>query len=898
MAPVGGRGRSRADEGVGLEDTAVQEPRSLDETLYEELFNNSTDACVIWTLLRDRRGTPRDLVFVAANEAFRRLFDLPEPMDGRLSRLDRRFRDKVPDLLEICARVAATGVPETHEKYYPALGKWFQTRFFRPIAGRVSAAVADITEVKQAEEALRRARFSLDRLTDYPIWTDSEGRVFEVSESTCSHLEYTRDELLNMTIFEINPDLAPKSWPDRWRQSKALGSFHVETRHRTKSGRLYPVEAAVNNMVFEGKEYDCALCRDITERNRLEQRLQLMRYTLDRSDDYPMWTDVEGRIIDVSESTCRHLEYTRDELLNMTVFDINPTLTEQTRRYNLKERKGVGTVVVKDVHRAKSGRQYPVEISISAFTFDDIEYHCAFCRDITQRTENEESLLLTQLSADSAPDMVHWTGLDGRLAYANQSMADCLGYSREELLSLHIWDVVDDLSPELFMKRWARARGGDSFRREGTFRTKDGRLVPVEVWSHWVELKGRLLAISSTRDISERVQMLHALRERDEQLRQSQKMEAIGRLAGGIAHDFNNVLTTIAGYSDLILSSPDCPQGSIAEDIGEIKAAAERAGGLTRRILAFSRRQALQPTVLSLNAVVSDTERLLARTIGADVELRLSLSPDLGQVEVDETQFVQVLLNLAVNARDAMPRGGVLTLDTADVHLDELFCETHPDAHPGPYVTLTVSDSGTGMDADTLAHAFEPFYTTKPPGEGTGLGLSTVYGVVAQSGGFTYVHSEPGRGTTFTIYLPRAGTQTAPRKAELSPSPAEKQGQTIMVVENDATFLGLTTRVLEKRGYRILPFSDAEQAAAALGDESIRPDALLTDIMLPGSLQGDQLARLALARRPDLPVLFMSDQARDTMVRSGRLDEQTAYLEKPFTTEELTSRVRKCLSGA
>ena len=396
-------------------------------------------------------------------------------------------------------------------------------------------------------------------------------------------------------------------------------------------------------------------------------------------------------------------------------------------------------------------------------------------------------------------------------------------------------------------------------------------------------------------DITEQAAIRRALKEREEQLRQSQKMEAIGRLAGGIAHDFNNVLTTIIGYSDLILSSPDCPKGSFAEDIDEIKAAAERAGGLTRRILAFSRRQALQPAVLSLNTVVSETERMLARTLGADIELRVSLSPDLGQVEVDEHQFVQVLLNLAVNARDAMPDGGVLTLETANVDLDQRFCETHPDTHPGPYVVLSVSDTGTGMDADTMAHAFEPFYTTKPPGLGTGLGLSTVYGVVAQSGGSTYVHSEPGHGTTFTIYLPRVQTEAASRESKAGAAKDTAKGKTIMVVDDDRTFLGLAVRILERRGYRVLLAPSGEQAIAMLGDPTVSVDALITDIALPDSEQGGKVVAFASATRPGLPVLFMSAQPRDRMVQEGKVSERAAYLEKPFTAEELTSLVRASL---
>jgi two-component system cell cycle sensor histidine kinase/response regulator CckA len=1018
MSSASGWGRSKTGQAAGAADGAVPEPVLREgEAFFETLFRNLPQNLVVWGLVRDKRGKPRDLLFIALTGALAQAMDLADPLGRSVSEFDPHFRDRDPDMVEVCARVSATGTAETHQGYYPALDKWFEIGVSPLTDDRVLASIEDVTQRVKAESEVRRLQYSIDQMDDYPTWTDSKGRIIEVSESTCRHLGYTRDELLGMTIFDICPGLDSREWPDIWKRLRPPGSIRREIQHLTKSGELVPVELTVNAMIFDGQEYHCTFCRDISERKRLEEslsltqssvdnapdpiywldsdaqlvfgnqalcdllgysqdevrslhiwdidpslspgawpgewvrvrslgaclheevflgkdsrehnveissthvqyegreygvtvardvterkrmewRLQLMRYSLDHSDDYPLWTDSEGRIVEVSESTCRHLEYTRDELLNMTMFDINPTLTQEEWGENLKRKREFGTVFIERPHRTKTGKVFPVEGSVSMFTFGGVEYGCAFCRNITERKKAEESLLLTQLSVDAAADMIHWTDPQGRIVYVNQSLVDCLGYSREELLTLHIWDFVHGLSPELFFSRHEQARSGDSFRREGALRAENGRLVPMEVSSTWVELDGALLAVSTNRDTTERTQMLHTLLERDEQLRQSQKMEAVGRLAGGIAHDFNNVLTTIVGYSDLLLSSPECPQGSITEDIGEIKAAAERASGLTRRILAFSRRQAMQPTLLSLNTIVTDTERLLARTIGADIELRTSLDPYLGEVEVDEHQFVQVLLNLSVNARDAMPKGGALTIETANVSLDEQFCETHPEAHPGPYVVLTVTDSGTGMDPEVLAHVFEPFYTTKPPGQGTGLGLATVYGIVVQSGGCTYVQSEPGRGTTFKVYLPRVGKPAATESPSSQSQEVEAKGQTIMVVDSDAAFLALAARILQRRGYMVLSHTDGEQAMNTFANPSIRVDVLLTDLVLSGGLQGEQLAGLAIKKRPNLPVLFMSAQTHDTRVEAGRLDQCATYLEKPFTAEELTRRVRTCLTEA
>jgi two-component system cell cycle sensor histidine kinase/response regulator CckA len=770
------RGRNRSEKTVTAAGEAHgKTAQSNGESLYAALFEGLPQGLSLWRLVCDEAGEPCDLEFRAANEAFRQLFGLSDPVGRLVSEIDPQYRAKGLDILDLCSRVARENTSKSQEVYHPRLDRWFELGVTIGPGDYLLAAVADVTDRRQEQAAMQRLRYSLDQMGDYPTWIDSEGRIIEVSESTCRSLEYTRDELLAMTVFDISPSLSPQRWPEAWAEAQELVSFRRESQHRAKSGRLFPVELCVNHMIFDGQEYDCV-----------------------------------------------------------------------------------------------------------------------FCRDITERRKAAESLLLTQLSVDSAADMVHWTDLDGRLIYANQSMVGRLGYSREELLSLHIWDLVHGLSPELFFSRRDQARGGDSMRHDGALRAKDGRLVPTEVSSKWVELNGTMLAVSINRDVSERAEMLHTLRERDEQLRQSQKMEAVGRLAGGIAHDFNNVLTTIIGYSNLLLSSPECPQGSIAEDIAEIKAAAERAGALTKRILTFSRRQALEPTVTSLNTIVLDTERLLARTLGVDVELRTSLSPDLGQVEIDEHQFVQVLLNLAVNARDAMPKGGALTIETANVALDEQFCDTHPEVHPGPYVVLSVTDTGTGMDPEVLAHVFEPFYTTKPPGQGTGLGLATVYGIVAQSGGCTYIQSKLGHGTTFRVYLPRVDTPCDAQKPGPSSTDTEAEGRTVVVVDSDPAFLGLETRILERRGYRVLPYADGERAEKTLADASSRVDVLLTDLVLSGVLQGGQLAALAAKTRPGLPVLFMSTEARDTMEEAGRVDRQAIYLEKPFTAEELTRRVRTC----
>ena len=402
--------------------------------------------------------------------------------------------------------------------------------------------------------------------------------------------------------------------------------------------------------------------------------------------------------------------------------------------------------------------QLDKHFQVTAFQPAPHQFACIFT-DITERKKAEDRLRLTQVSVDSAMVMVALTGADGRLLYVNDAFCSGHGYSRGELLGMTIFDLDPEMPAEAWPDRWRqdRERGAAAF--EVAHRTKGGEIFPMEVMTYFMERDGEEINVGFARDITERKRAEEALRQAEDQLRQSQKMEAVGQLAGGIAHDFNNLLTAVLGYSDLVLASPELTGSSVRDDVEQIKHAAERAAALTRQILAFSRRQALTTAVVSLNDVLAGMELLLRRTLGEDIDLVGVQHFGLGHVEVDVHQFEQVLMNLALNARDAMPQGGRLTVETGNVELGEEYCRTHSDATPGKYVMLSVSDTGVGMDSNTMAHMFEPFFTTKAAGEGTGLGLSTVYGIVKQSGGSIFVRSEPGKGTEFKLYLPRTASQ-------------------------------------------------------------------------------------------------------------------------------------------
>ena len=400
-------------------------------------------------------------------------------------------------------------------------------------------------------------------------------------------------------------------------------------------------------------------------------------------------------------------------------------------------------------------------------------------------------------------------------------------------------------------------------------------------------------ALREVRECAERRRAEEALRASEERLRQAQKLEAIGSLAGGVAHDFNNLLTVIQGYIELA-SLKVTTSDPIRRDLEEVSKAAERATTLTRQLLAFSRKQVLQPTVLAVNGVVEGVQKMLGRLIGEHISFSTVLSEDAGRVRADPGQIEQVIMNLVVNARDAMPRGGRLTIETRNVVLDDEFARGRGQMSPGRYVMLAVSDTGHGIDAETQARMFEPFFTTKAPGKGTGLGLSTVYGIVAQSQGHIEVHSQPGRGTTFTIYLPNVDGESE-RPAVASRAAVSLRGsETVLLVEDEDLVRGVTQAMLKANGYRVLVASSGEEAIRVCTSHAGSIDLVMTDLVMPG-MNGRQTVEQLERLRPGVRVLFTSGYANDEIVRHGVLVAGTEFIQKPFTAETLARKIRGVL---
>jgi two-component system, cell cycle sensor histidine kinase and response regulator CckA len=412
-------------------------------------------------------------------------------------------------------------------------------------------------------------------------------------------------------------------------------------------------------------------------------------------------------------------------------------------------------------------------------------------------------------------------------------------------------------------------------------------------------VKGRLdsyILARASRYAVERKQAERALRESEDKLRQSQKMEGIGQLAGGIAHDFNNLLTVINSYSDMLLGEVGFDNHFVRNGLDQIKEAGHRAASLTRQLLAFTRQQVLEPKILDLNESVSNMAKLLRRLIGEDIALVLCPHPELGRVTIDPGQMEQIIMNLAINARDAMPGGGQLTIETKNVELNRMDAPQHPSIEPGSYVMLAVRDMGCGMDADTQLRVFEPFFTTKGPGKGTGLGLATVYGIVKQSGGSIGVSSALGKGTTFNIYLPRAEGEAERLESISAPNDALRGSETILLVEDEEMVRALAQAILERSGYTVLATKHVHDALSFAQDGTRAIHLLLTDTIMPG-MNGPQLAQQVLAIRPGIKVLYMSGYTDKAFMSTTAWEPGSAFLQKPFTPQTLAHKVREILGS-
>jgi two-component system, cell cycle sensor histidine kinase and response regulator CckA len=611
------------------------------------------------------------------------------------------------------------------------------------------------------------------------------------------------------------------------------------------------------------------------------------RDIVENASDLILAVDLDDRITSVNAAFERTLGYARVDVIGLPLASIvAPEWRGQLRDATAVKLRWFQPTVYDLELVANDGATVSVEVSSWLIVDDDGPVGVqAVCRDVTESNQRFRRLF------ESSPQGMAVVDQEGRVLEANPALGRTLGYGIDELTGLGFTEFTHPDDCAVDVEQYTKLMAGElsHYELEKRFIRKDGELV----WGHITVFAlpdpgaRPRLAIGILGDITER-------RALEEQLRQSQRMEAIGQLAGGVAHDFNNLLAAVTSYCDLAEDAlPERGDATVRASLEGIRGAADRAAEVTQQLLAFGRRQVLELRAIDLNAAVTDQMRLLRRLLGEDIEVRLVLEPELVPVTMDPGQLTQVVMNLAVNARDAMPGGGILTIETHNVDLDR--APTTTGIVSGPHVLLAVTDTGSGMEESTRVRAFEPFFTTKEPGKGTGLGLSTVLGIVEQSGGRVSVYSEPGLGTTFKVYMRSAARSTA----ETAPAPAATHARpsgsgTILLVEDNDAVRRPVARLLAELGYDVVPAEGPDQALALADGRAL--DLVLTDVVMP-KMNGRQLAERLVASRPSLKVLYMSGYTDDAVIARGVIEPGTAFLQKPFGVDRLAQKIRELLDA-
>jgi len=631
-------------------------------------------------------------------------------------------------------------------------------------------------------------------------------------------------------------------------------------------------------------------------RRRLFEREELFQLIGENVADMIAVVDMEGSRLYNSPSYHKVLGYTAEELKSSSSFDeIHPGDRIRVREAAAEaQRTGVGRPLEYRIrHKDGSWRVLESKASVIRSSAGEPERLVIVNRDITERKEAAETLRLTESGfrsmIEDAPYGIFRAATDGTLLRANPALEKMLAYEKlDEMLKANL-DTEIFKNPSDFQKLKELLDSANEFKDvEVGLKRRDG--APITVRCTGRRVKEEHLGVPCFDVFAEDVTERRIL---ERQLQMAGKMEAVGRLSGGIAHDFNNLLGVIIGYSQVLKRRLD-PGSALLEHAEEIEKAGQRAASLTRQLLAFSRQQILTPAVLNMNDLILDMAKMLPRLLGEDIAVSTSLYADLGMVKADQGQIEQVIMNLAVNARDAMLQGGKLLIETANVELDQAYAWQHPGAKPGHYVMLSLTDSGIGIDAETLAHIFEPFFTTKELGKGTGLGLATVYGVVKQSGGYIWVDSKPGQGASFQIFLPRI-EETARTVAATMPLAQTTGGsETILLVEDAESLRKLTRSFLESRGFRVLVAQNGEEAIEVEARHSAKIDLLLTDVVMPG-MNGRVLSEKLQPKQPAMRILYMSGYTDSFIAGHGVLERGTVLLNKPFTEDALIGKVREVL---
>ncbi len=757
--------------------------------------------------------------------------------------------------------------------------------------------------------AASRLRVSLAQLAsivessdDAIIGKDLGGNITSWNKGAERLYGYSAAEAIGQPVTIISP------WDHRQEISEIMLRIvrgeHVqsyETQRATKDGALLDVSLTVSPIKDAGGAIvgASAIARDITTSKRAEEALhasETQYRLLFERNPLPLWVFDRSSLafLAVNDAAIRHYGYKNEEFNQMTVVDLSPSDEIPAALRHWSKRAPSAQPMGTWRHVKKDGTVIDVEITANDLSFRGVDAELVLANDITERLKAEELLReskerFAKVFRTSPLGITISTEAEGRYIDVNPAFLAMLEYERHDVIGRTITDLkvwVDPLQREVMLQQLDSSSPMKI--TEARFRTRSGQIRLVQVAAERIHLENQDSVLSIVQDITDTRRLEH-------QFLHSQKMEAVGRLAGGVAHDFNNLLGVIIGYCEIARPSltRDHPA---SKSLDQISKAAERAAVLTRQLLAFSRRQVLQPTVLNLNSVVHNMSKMLLRVIGEHISLAFRPGEPLGSVRADLSQVEQIVMNLVVNARDAMPEGGKLILETANVELDGSSSQRDEAVKAGSYVMIAISDDGVGMDTTTLSRIFEPFFTTKGPSEGTGLGLSTVYGIVNQSGGYVWAYSEPNRGTTFKIYLPRIDEPAESLVPSAISSEIPTGTETILVVEDDTPLRTLTVALLDNAGYNVLQAEDAKSALEIEQDHHEQIHLLLSDVIMPGA-RGPDLAADLRRRRPDIKVLYMSGYLRDLLNKPELLGPAGALLPKPFSRATLLHTVRAILDN-
>jgi two-component system cell cycle sensor histidine kinase/response regulator CckA len=753
--------------------------------------------------------------------------------------------------------------------------------------------------LRSDEEKLELTDFSINNIADAVYWVTMDGHFWNVNEAACKMLGYQRQELLSLSIPDIDTEFSYNDVRLNHEKVKQAEKLRFDSFHKTRDGRIIPVEATVNYFTYNGVEYFCAIVRDISERVRSEKEASFFRTMIEYSRDpfYVLDPNDGYKMVYVNKAACLHFGMDLKRVLDMRIPDWDPAFEMDNVDAMTEQLKQGKSIRFETLHRVASGELVPVEVTVNYLVHDGREFTAGYFHNISERKAMESALIegenrfrtLSQefrALLDGIPDALTLIAPDLKILWINSVTARIFGREPGDVLGKYCYELWHDRNaPCEKCPVLTCFTTGKQDLRTTQFppdRIMEVRVVPVK------DENGKVVKVIEVgRDVTEQKNLEH-------QLHHSQKMEAVGQLAGGVAHDFNNILTATIGFASLMLMKMDV-DNQLRHYAEQILVTSEKAATLTRSLLAFSRKKivSLQPT--DLNEVLRNGKKLLLRLIREDIEFRDELCPDSLVIMADAVQLEQVFMNLVTNARDAMPEGGELYLKTAPFPMDVDFIHSHGYGKAGNYACISISDTGEGMDEKTVERIFEPFFTTKEVGKGTGLGLATVYGIVRQHDGYINVYSEPGRGTTFRIYLPLVTAVVGDNEKPASSLPAGG-AETVLLAEDDEYVRKSDLEILENFGYNVIEAVDGEEAIEKFARHADGIDMLILDLIMPKK-NGREVYEAAKRIRPDIKAVFMSGYTADVITRKKMLDENMHFVEKPVSPKVLLTKMREAFNN-